>query len=199
MKTQRSEFPAHANARTGGRYAVAKELICVALFSAVATFAAVPAAHAHGDEDHGAAPPPVTQSMAPRAVAATEEFEVVAVLEDKHLLVYVDRHASNEPVVGAKVEVEGAGLQGVAAESAPGVYLMNLAAALPPAKHGLTISIEAGDSADLLTATLDTSLAAPAAAHAHAWSEWIVWGLAALLLLVSAALLAARRRKQKGL
>jgi hypothetical protein len=39
------------------------------------------AAYAHGDEDHGAPPPPVTQSMAPRAVAATEEFEVVAVLE----------------------------------------------------------------------------------------------------------------------
>lgn len=176
-----------------------RRVFAVALFGAAATFVAASAAHAHGDEDHGAAPPPVTQSMAPRAVAATEEFEVVAVLEDKHLLVYVDRYASNEPVAGAKVEVEGAGLQGVAAESAPGVYLMNLAAALPPAKHGLTISIEAGDSADLLTATLDTSLATPAAAHAHYWSEWVVWSLAASLLLVSGILLAVRRRKQKGL
>ncbi|MFA4970292.1 MAG: hypothetical protein WC540_11745 [Sulfuritalea sp.] len=172
-----------------------RRVLAVAL--STATFAAGSAAYAHGDEDHGAAPPPVTQSMAPRAVAATEEFEVVAVLEDKHLVVYVDRHASNEPVAGAKVEIEGGGLQGVAAESAPGTYLLNLAAALPPAKHALTISIEAGDSADLLTATLDTSSAAPAAAHAHYWSEWIVWGLAALLLLVSAALLAVRRRKQK--
>ncbi|MDP1611166.1 MAG: hypothetical protein Q8M11_08905 [Sulfuritalea sp.] len=144
------------------------------------------------------APVPVTAS-APRAVTATEDFEVVAVLEGKHLVVYVDRYASNEPVAGAKVEVEGAGLQGVAAEAAPGVYLMNLAAALPPAKHGLTISIEAGDSADLLTATLDTSLAAPVAAHAHYWSEWVVWGLAALLLIASGILLAVRRRKQKGL
>ena len=172
-----------------------RRAFAVALFTAA--FAAGSLAYAHGDEDHGAAPPPVTQSMAPRAVAATEEFEVVAVLEDKHLVVYVDRHASNEPVAGAKVEIEGGGLQGVAAESAPGTYLLNLAAALPPAKHALTISIEAGDSADLLTATLDTSSAAPAAAHAHYWSEWIVWGLAALLLLVSAALLAVRRRKQK--
>ena len=150
--------------------------------------------HTHAGETP--APVPITAS-APRAVAATEEFEVVAVLEDKHLRVYVDRYASNEPVAGAKVEVEGAGLQGVAAESAPGVYLMNLAAALPSARHGLTISIEAGDSADLLTATLDTSLAAPPVAHAHDWSEWIVWGLAALLLLVSGLLLAMRRRKQR--
>ncbi|MFH1873268.1 MAG: hypothetical protein ABIK82_06470 [Pseudomonadota bacterium] len=172
-----------------------RRVFAVALFTAA--FAAGSPAYAHGDEDHGAAPPPVTQSMAPRAVAATEEFEVVAVLQDQHLVVYVDRYASNEPVAGAKVEVEGGGLQGVAAESAPGTYLLNLAAALPPAKHGLTISIEAGDSADLLTATLDTSLAAPAVAHTHYWSEWIVWGLAALLLLASGALLAARRRKQK--
>ncbi|MCM2307190.1 MAG: hypothetical protein NDI91_06960 [Sulfuritalea sp.] len=166
---------------------------------AVVSFAVAFSAYGHGDEDHGAAPPPVTQSMAPRAVAASEEFEVVAVLEDKHLVVYVDRYASNEPVAGAKVEIEGGGLQGVAAESAPGTYLLNLAAALPPARHGLTISIEAGDSADLLTATLDTSTAAPAASPAHFRSAWVVWGLAALLLLVSGALLAARRRKQKGL
>ena len=166
---------------------------------AVVLSAVVLSAYGHGDEDHGAAPPPVTQSMAPRAVAASEEFEVVAVLEDKHLVVYVDRYASNEPVAGAKVEIEGGGLQGIAAESAPGTYLLNLAAALPPARHGLTISIEAGDSADLLTVTLDTSTAAPAASPAHFRSAWVVWGLAALLLLVSLAMLAARRRKQKGL
>lgn len=160
-------------------------------------------AWAGGDSSDGhthAAPEPLpTVTMSPRAAAATEEFEVVAVLEDKHLVVYVDRYASNEPVAGAKVEIEGGGLQGVAAETAPGTYLLNLAAAMAPAKHGLTISIEAGDSADLLTATLDTSSAAPAAAHAHYWSEWIVWSLAALLLLASLALLAVRRRKQKGL
>jgi hypothetical protein len=41
---------------------------------------------------------------------------------------------------------------------------MDLAAGLPPAKHALTISIEAGDTADLLSATLDTSLTAATAA-----------------------------------
>ena len=62
--------------------------------------------HTHAGETP--APVPITAS-APRAVAATEEFEVVAVLEDKHLRVYVDRYASNEPVAGAKVEVECGG------------------------------------------------------------------------------------------
>ena len=159
-------------------------------------------AWAGGDSSDGhthAAPEPLpTVTMSPRAVAATEEFEVVAVLEDKHLVVYVDRYASNEPVAGAKVEIEGSGLHGIATESAPGTYLLNLAAAMVPAKHGLTISIEAGDSADLMTAMLDTSSAVPAVAHTSYRSAWIAWGLVALLLLGGGALLAARRRAQKA-
>jgi len=165
---------------------------------AILLYTAAFAAFGHGGEDHGAPPPPVTQNMAPRAEAATEEFEAVAVLEDKQLVVYVDRFVSNEPVTKAKVEVEGAGLKGLASESAPGTYVMALAAELAPAKHALTISIEAGDSADLLTATLDTSPVAPAAAHAHYWSEWTVWVVAALLLLAAGALLAARRHRHKA-
>jgi cobalt-zinc-cadmium efflux system membrane fusion protein len=149
---------------------------------------------------HGApapAPIPVAAS-APRAVAATEDFEVVAVLDGKHLLVYVDRFASNEPVAKAKVEVEGAGLKGLAKEAAPGTYVMDLAAALAPARHALIISIEAGDSADLLSATLDTSQPVVAAADAHGWTPRSVWIIAALLLLAAGALLVYRRRKARG-
>jgi hypothetical protein len=49
-------------------------------------------------------------------------------------------------------------------------------APLPPAKHPLTISVEAGDSVDLLTATLDTSASVANEVHTHGWSEWVVWG-----------------------
>ena len=151
--------------------------------------------HTHGAP--AAAPIPVTAS-APRAVAATEDFEVVAVLEGKHLVVYVDRFASNEPVAKAKVEVEGAGLNGLAREAAPGTYVMDLAAALPPAKHALTISIEAGDTADLLSATLDTSQPATSSEHAHSRAEWVVWIVATLLLLAAGALLIVRRNRSKA-
>lgn len=145
------------------------------------------------------APVPVTES-APRATAATEEFEVVAALEGKQLVVYVDRFASNEPVAKAKVEIEGAGLKGLAVEAAPGTYVMDIAATLPPAKHALTISIEAGDTADLLTATLDTSLAVVADEHVHNWGERVVWSLAALLLAGGALLIVRRNRKKvKGI
>lgn len=168
---------------------------------AVALFAVAFSAFGHGGEDHGAPPPPVTQAGAPRAAAATEEFEVVTSLQDRKLVVYVDRFASNEPVAQAKVEIEGAGLKGVASETAPGTYVLDVTTPLPPAKHPLTISVEAGDSADLLTATLDTSTPVASVAHAHDRSEWVVWVLSGALLLGTGMLFAIRRRRhaKKGI
>lgn len=166
----------------------------VALFSVA--FSATSSAFGHGGEDHGAPPPSVVQTVEPRTAAATEEFEVVASLEGKKLVIYVDRFASNEPVAQAKVEVEGAGLQGVAGETAPGTYILDVPTPLPPARHPLTISVEAGDSVDLLTATLDTSVAMTNEVHTHAWSEWLVWILSGALLLASGISFAVRRHKR---
>lgn len=122
---------------------------------------AASAAFGHGDEDHSEpAPVPsqaINQAVSPRATTASENFEVVAVLEGGKLALYLDRFASNEPVAGAKVEIEGGGLQGLAAESSPGVYAMS-AASITPSKHPLTITVEAGDDIDLLSATLDVGL-----------------------------------------
>lgn len=154
---------------------------------------------AHGDDDHGAAPPAAVQSVAPRALAATEEFEVVALLDEdgKKLLVYLDHFASNEPVTNARVEIEGAGIKGQAKESAPGVYAID-APKLAAGRHALTISIEAGDLSDLLTLSLDTSLPVDSSAHLHGWNAKLIWSLAALLMVTLAgmALLLVRRRKQ---
>ncbi|MDA8259110.1 MAG: hypothetical protein M0Z99_26315 [Betaproteobacteria bacterium] len=161
------------------------------------TWAGGDASDGHTHAESTPAPVPVTTS-APRAVAATEDFEVVAVLEGKHLVVYVDRFASNEPVAKAKVEVEGAGLKGFAGEAAPGTYVMDLAAALAPAKHALTISIEASDSADLLSATLDTTPPAAGSEHTHGWGERVVWILASLVLVAAGALLMVRRNRSKA-
>ena len=90
------------------------------------------------------------------------------------------------------------GSKGFASEAAAGTYAMSLAAAIPPGKHPLTISIEAGDSTDLLSATLDTFVATSDAVHVHYWSEWVVWSVGALALLASGALLALRRSRQKA-
>lgn len=166
---------------------------------ATALLAVAFSAFGHGGEDHGAPPPALSQSVAPRAGAATADFEVVAVLEGRRLLVYVDRFASNQPVAGAKVELEAdvPGVQGLLSETSPATYVIQLAADFPAARHALTISIETSDNADLLSLILDTSQRpSTAAPHTHAWSEWAVWLLAAGLLLAGAALLLLRRRRQ---
>lgn len=152
-------------------------------------------AFAHGDEDHGAAAPAVSRSVAPRATAASEEFEVVAALEGRKLVLYLDRFATNEPVAGATVDIEGGGLKGVAAEVAPGVYALD-AAAMTPAKHPLTIAIAAGDSADLLAATLDAAPLLAGVEHVHGWGEWAAWLGAGALALAAGVLLMMRHRKQ---
>ncbi len=171
----------------------------------LATVIAFPA-WAGGDSSDGhthAAPAPMPAPIttgALRAVAATEEFELVATLEGKKLVVYLDRFASNEPVTKANVEVDGGEMKGVASEIAPGTYALDLATALSPGKHALIIAIEAGDTADLLTATLDISPAAAGEEHVHGWSKRIIWIVAGLLLLAAGALLAVRRRyKSKGI
>lgn len=169
----------------------------------LATVIALPV-WAGGDSSDGhthAAPEPLpVVTLSPRAAAATEDFEVVAAIEGKKLVVYLDRFASNEPVTKAVVEVDGGGLKGVVGEIAPGTYSLDLATAMSPGKHPLTIAIEAGDTTDLLTTTLDISPAAAGEEHVHGWSERIVWIVAGLLLLAAGALLAMRRRnKSKGI
>ncbi|MBL0121610.1 MAG: hypothetical protein IPP88_02395 [Betaproteobacteria bacterium] len=162
---------------------------------AIALFVLALPAMGHEGEDHGAPPPAVSLHVAPRASAATEEFEIVVVLEDKKLVVYVDRFASNEPVTNAKVEVEGAGLKGIARDAAPGTYVMDIAAAIPPARHPLTIGIEVGDTTDLLTAVLDIPPPTAGVEPVDRWRQRVVWIVAALLLLAGGGWFVAGRRK----
>ncbi len=149
--------------------------------------------HSHGE----AAKPEMTAGIAPRTSAQSDEFELVAVLAEGKLTLYLDRYADNAPVPDAEIEVESGTFKAVAAQLAPGVYSVPGQAFAQPGKHPLTISVQAGDAADLLTATLD--LAAPAAGveHAHGWGEWTVWGASGVLLLAGAGLVAVRRRKMK--
>ena len=159
--------------------------------------AALPAL-AHGDEDHSEPNPVVAAvpmaSQGPRAEAQTDAFELVATLAQDRLVLHIDRFDTNEPVVGAQVEVDTGTVQAKATPSAPGVYWMAQGALGQPGKHPLTITIETEDTADLLTATLEVT-APPAATASGPKSEpWMAWGLGGTLLLSGAGLLALRRR-----
>lgn len=162
----------------------------------------------HGGEDHDHEPSVASQVPAgqvPKVSAETDDFELVAVLNGAAgvdgaqlppvLTLYLDRFASNRPVVGATIEVESGAFKAVAKAVADGVYTVPGQAFARPGRYPLTVSVQSAEGSDLLEATLqnDTSPVLAASTLPTRYARWAVWlGAAALLLLVGMAL--ARRR-----
>ena len=117
-------------------------------------------ASAHGGHDHGAPPPPPVTTLAPRAEAASADFELVAVLRDGILTIHLDRFADNAPVEGATIEVDTPEGSQAAKPAGPGAYVLPAPLAAKPGAHDLAFTVTAGDAVDVLAATL-TIPAAP--------------------------------------
>jgi len=166
---------------------------------------------AHGPNgEHLDGPPSavVAASGAPRVEAKSELFELVARLSGGELSIMVDRFATNEPVLNAKVEVESGPLKAAAKfHEDIGDYAIDDPAMLKllatPGEHPLVITVLAGNETDLLDGVLRSAVPGQAAKSAsgavdaedhrhgvHRW-PWIVGGLAAMF----AAIFALRRRK----
>ena len=129
-------------------------------------------AHAGHDEAPVAAAP---AGAAPRAEAASAEFELVAVAKGQALVITFDRFATNEPITDGAVEVteESGSLKAEAQED--GTYLLRAPWVAQAGKHDLTFTVGAGDTSDLLTATIDIPEAAhPAAAPGGAFGNGLV-------------------------
>jgi membrane fusion protein, heavy metal efflux system len=126
---------------------------------------------AHEGHDHGPVLAPLPVSVQPRASATADEFEAVAILTgvtagQRELLIIIDRFATNgpvglpNPVVGAPaaantVIVTVGPLDLKAQPAADGTFRVAWPAALAAGKHDLVIAVQAGDTSDLLLATLD--------------------------------------------
>ncbi|MDI4665644.1 efflux RND transporter periplasmic adaptor subunit, partial [Xanthobacter autotrophicus] len=110
--------------------------------------------------------------LAPRAEAASADFELVAVLRDGTLTIHLDRFADNAPVEGATIEVDTPEGSRTAKPAEPGAYVLPVPFAARPGAHDLAFTVTAGDTVDVLAATLsvpaaaatssDTQMAAPA-------------------------------------
>ena len=154
---------------------------------------------AHGDEDHGdkAKAPVAPTVQALRVEAASEAFELVAQLQGDKLVIHLDRFATNAPVTGAKVDVEGGPLKAVKAIERDGVYTAPAVGLNTPGTHALVFTIQAGDAPDLLTGDLVVASpehAAVAGATGLPATRWIAAAVAAALV-AGAALFAWRRRR----
>ncbi|MFG1238202.1 HlyD family efflux transporter periplasmic adaptor subunit [Xanthobacter autotrophicus DSM 597] len=166
-------------------------------------------AAAHEGHDHGAPPPPGVTTLAPRAEATSADFELVAVLRDDTLTIHLDRFADNAPVEGAAIEVDTPEGSRPAKPAGPGDYVLPAPFAASPGAHDLAFTITAGDTVDVLAATLTVPAAAPTPSETQAPAVLAQLGglradllagiLAGLLIGFLAGALAMSRRRAGAL
>ncbi|WP_455570383.1 efflux RND transporter periplasmic adaptor subunit [Xanthobacter autotrophicus] len=116
---------------------------------------------AHEGHDHGAPPPAAVTTLAPRAEAASADFELVAVLRDGALSIYLDRFADNAPVDGAVIELDTPSGTQAAKAAEPGTYVVAAPFAAAPGTHDLAFTVTAGGTVDVLATTLTVPAAPP--------------------------------------
>ena len=142
---------------------VAANLLCLMLFAG--------ASAAHEGHDHGAPPPPVTDTIAPRIDASSNDFEIVAIARGDRLW-----------LLKAVPDREGA-------------YEVAAPWLLRPGTYDLAITVQASGLVDVLTATLTVPPSTPPASglggvrerlssFAAGWSRDLAfWAVAALAFL----------------
>ena len=153
--------------------------------------------------DHGEAKTPAAAASAsPRFQGHSDLFEVVGILKGDELSITIDRYATNEPVLDAKVEVESGALKKTAAFHADhGDYSLPAESFRKPGTYPITLTIVSGKDTDLVVG--DLVVPDPQAGHdqpAQAASGILKWvkpaGAAALsLVIVGIAASIWRRRR----
>lgn len=113
-----------------------------------------PVADAHEGHDHGAPPPPVSTTVAPRMEASTTALELVAVSGQGELTIYLDDFRNNAPIDGALIYVDAAGETLQATAMGEGAYLVKPKWVGTPGSYDLAFTVQAGDLLDILTGTL---------------------------------------------
>ena len=175
---------------------------------------AAPGAHGPNGEHLDEKSPANVGAVAPRVEARSELFELVAQLRGGEFTVLVDRYATNEPVLGAKLEVESGSVKAVATYRAePGDYVVTdlafVKSLAAPGEHPLVFTLVAGQDADLLDGTLVTagSQAATGGDPAHTLDDghgqdrrlqraYVTAAAVAGLAAISGLLLWRRRRRR---
>ena len=109
---------------------------------------------AHEGHNHGAETTAISVSAAPRAEAATELYELVALARAGELIIYLDRFTSNEPVAGAVIQIETP-VGSVDAQALPdGTYKVAAPWSAQPGRYDLIFTVTKGETADVLPLTL---------------------------------------------
>jgi RND family efflux transporter MFP subunit len=110
--------------------------------------------YAHEGHDHGAPPPPVSKTIAPRGEAASAAFELVAVPKDGTLILYLDRFETDEPVQGATLTIETPTGSANATAATDGSYQLPAPWLSKPGQYDLMVTVSVGTDVDVLPLTL---------------------------------------------
>jgi hypothetical protein len=189
--------------------------VVAALALACMAVTAAPGAHGPNGEHLDEKTTVPAGAGTPSVEAKSEAFELVANLRGNELTILVDRYETNEPVLGARLEVESGAHKALATfRPEAGDYAVTDAALLKslsaPGEHALVFTLTAGSDADLLDGTLVIAGAANAssdhdhphgpgaAGHAHdsdlARAAWTGAGILGLGLVIGIAWWRQRRR-----
>ena len=157
------------------------------------------AVFAHEGHDDAANPASVLPGAdVPRAEAQSDLFEIVGVVRDGVMTIFLDRYATNDPVTDAKIDVDAGPAKGAATASPDGTYTFRHAGLSRPGQFPVTFVIAAGSDSDLMAG--DLVIADPAATRAKAGDDaaparwWWVGGVLALLAGIAGAWWSRRRR-----
>lgn len=110
-------------------------------------------AFAHEGHDHGAPPPPVSATIAPRFDAASNALELVGVLRGGRLMLHLDRFTGQAPLAEAQIEVETPAGSKKAQALGGGAFTLDAPWA-KPGKVEIIASVTAGGDVDVLSASL---------------------------------------------
>ncbi len=108
---------------------------------------------AHEGHDHGEAPKTLTP-VAPRGEAHAGDFEIVAVLRDREVVIFLDRFDTNEPIVKAEIEALTPKGSAKAVPKDDGTYRLAAEWADGRDHYDLIFTVTVGETSEVLPVTI---------------------------------------------
>lgn len=128
-------------------------LMAVVALLTIGLLGALPA-QAHEGHDHGAPPPPVSNTVAPRAEASSSDFEMVLIARGADLIVHLDAFQTNTPITDAEIEIDTPIGTVKPAVRPDGSYAVAAPFLKTPGTYNLAVTITARGMVDILATTL---------------------------------------------
>ena len=149
---------------------------------------------AHEGHDHGDAPKTLT-TAAPRGEARAGDFEIVAVLRNGEIVVYLDRFETNQPVANADIEALTPKGSEKAVAKEDGTYRLPAKWAAGRDHYDLIFTVTLGEASEVLPVTITAAKVQQESSSPTRVSIWltVLIALIAAILAFAGGVFAVRR------